>query len=71
MYEVQKQILYEIEKLNIDCTINILDVVEVVNVILGFNDLARSVEWLDKNFPELETKKRLERLNIDWRKEND
>ena len=57
--------------MNIDGIINILDVIEVVNIILGSDDLARTVEWLEKSFPELETKKRLERLNIDWRKEND
>ena len=57
--------------MNEDDIINILDVIEVVNIILGFNDIARSVEWLENNFPELETKKRLERLNIDWRKKND
>ena len=57
--------------MNVDGIINILDVVEVVNIILGSDDLARTIEWLDNNFPELETKKRLERLNIDWRKKND
>ena len=57
--------------MNVDCIINILDVVEVVNIILGSNDLARTVEWLEKSFPELETKKRLEKLNIDWRLKND
>ncbi len=54
--------------MNSDGILNVLDVIEVVNIILGSNDLARTVEWLDKNFPELETKKRLERLNIDWKK---
>ena len=53
--------------MNVDGIINILDVIEVVNVILGLN-FEDSVEWLDKNFPELETKKRLEKLNINWRK---
>ena len=54
--------------MNVDGILNILDVIEVVNIILGSDDLARTVEWLDKNFPELETKERLERLNIDWKK---
>ena len=54
--------------MNVDGILNILDVIEVVNIILGSNDLARTVEWLEKSFPELETKKRLERLNIDWKK---
>ena len=57
--------------MNEDNIINILDVIEVVNIILGSDDLARTVEWLEKSFPELETKKRLERLNIDWRKKHD
>ena len=48
--------------MNVDGILNILDVIEVVNIILGSNDLARTVEWLEKNFPELETKKRLEKL---------
>jgi hypothetical protein len=48
--------------MNVDGIINILDVIEVVNIILGSDDLARTVKWLEKNFPELETKKRLEKL---------
>ena len=56
---------------NEDGVVDILDVIAVVNVILGSNDLARTIEWLEKSFPELETKKRLERLNIDWRKKHD
>ena len=57
--------------INQDSILNILDIIEIVNIVLGSDDLARTVEWLDNNFPELETKKRLERLNIDWRKKND
>ena len=57
--------------MNVDGILNILDVIEVVNIILGSNDLARTVEWLDKNFPELQVKERLNKLNIDWEKKND
>ena len=44
--------------MNVVGILNILDVIEVVNIILGSNDLARTVEWLVKSIPELETKKR-------------
>ena len=54
--------------MNVDGILNILDVKEVVNIILGSNDLARTVEWLEKNFPELQVKERLNKLNIDWKK---
>ena len=57
--------------MNQDGILNILDIIEIVNIVLGSNDLARTVEWLDNNFPELETKQRLERLNIDWRRKSD
>ena len=52
--------------ISLDGVLDILDIVVLVAEVLG-TTFAESVEWLDKNFPELETKKRLERLNIDWK----
>ena len=57
--------------INQDSILNILDIIEIVNIVLGSNDLARTVEWLDNNFPELKTKERLQKLNIDWRRKSD
>jgi hypothetical protein len=48
--------------MNQDGVINILDVILVVNEVLG-TSFAQSVQWLEKNFPELETKERLSKLN--------
>ena len=48
--------------MNQDGIINILDVILVVNEVLG-TTFAQSVEWLEKNFPELKTKERLSKLN--------
>ena len=56
--------------MNVDGIINILDVIAVVNVILGL-DLPDTVEWLERSFPELQVKERLNKLNIDWKKKND
>ena len=53
--------------MNVDGIINILDVIAVVNVILGL-DLPDTVEWLERSFPELQVKERLNKLNIDWKK---
>ena len=41
--------------------INILDVIQLVSYILGttFNE---SIEWLEQNFPELNTRERLNKL---------
>ena len=50
--------------MNQDSILNILDIIEIVNIVLGSNDLARTVKWLDKNFPELQTKERLEKLTF-------
>ena len=62
---------YIVSDINQDSILNILDIIEIVNIVLGSNDLARTVKWLDKNFPELQTKERLEKLNIDWRRKSD
>jgi len=51
-----------VSDMNQDGTVNILDVVLVVNEILG-TTFAQSVQWLEKNFPELKTKERLSKLN--------
>ena len=42
--------------------LNILDVIQLVSQILG-TTFAESVEWLEENFPELNTKERLSKLN--------
>ena len=47
---------------NQDSIINILDVITLVGEILGTN-FAQSVQWLEKEFPQLEVKKRLEELD--------
>ena len=47
---------------NVDGIINILDVIQVVQQILG-TTFAESVEWLEENFPQLNTKERLSKLN--------
>ena len=48
--------------MNQDGILNILDVITLVGEILG-TTFAQSVEWLEENFPELETKERLSKLN--------
>tara|TARA_R100001129_G_scaffold16157_1_gene10622 strand:+ start:373 stop:969 length:597 start_codon:yes stop_codon:yes gene_type:complete len=47
---------------NVDGIINILDVIQVVQQILG-TTFAESVEWLEENFPQLNTKERLSKLD--------
>jgi len=47
---------------NQDGTINILDVILVVGEILG-TTFTQSVQWLEENFPQLNTKERLGKLN--------
>ena len=47
---------------NVDGIINILDVIQIVQQILG-TTFAESVEWLEKNFPQLNTRERLSKLN--------
>ena len=48
--------------INQDGILNILDVIQLVSEILG-TTFAESVEWLEENFPELNTKERLNKLN--------
>ena len=48
--------------MNQDGILNILDVITLVGEILG-TTFAQSVEWLEKEFPELKTKERLSKLN--------
>ena len=47
---------------NQDSIINILDVIQLVNEILG-TTFSQSVQWLEENFPQLNTKERLSNLN--------
>ena len=42
--------------------INILDVIQLVGEILGLN-FTQSVQWLEENFPELNTMERLSKLD--------
>ena len=48
--------------MNQDSIVNILDVILVVNEILG-TTFGQSVQWLEKEFPQLEVKKRLSELD--------
>ena len=48
--------------MNQDGIINIVDIILIVNEVLG-TTFSQSVQWLEENFPELETKKRLSELN--------
>ena len=48
--------------MNQDGIVNIVDIILLVNDILG-TTFSESVEWLEENFPELETKERLSKLN--------
>jgi hypothetical protein len=47
---------------NQDGIINILDVITLVSEILG-TTFGQSVQWLEKEFPQLEVKKKLSELN--------
>jgi len=47
--------------MNQDGIVNILDVIQLVGEILG-TTFAESVEWLEKNYPQLKTKERLNKL---------
>ena len=47
---------------NQDGIINILDVISLVGEILGTN-FTQSVQWLEENFPQLNTKERLSKLD--------
>tara|TARA_Y100000996_G_scaffold209230_1_gene164222 strand:- start:115 stop:552 length:438 start_codon:yes stop_codon:yes gene_type:complete len=48
--------------MNQDNIINILDVIQLVGEILG-TTFSQSVIWLEENFPQLNTKERLSKLN--------
>ena len=48
--------------MNQDGILNILDVIQLVSEILG-TSFSQSVEWLEENFPQLNTKERLSKLN--------
>ena len=48
--------------MNQDGILNILDVIQLVSEILG-TSFTQSVEWLEENFPQLNTKERLSKLN--------
>ena len=48
--------------MNQDGIVNILDVIIIVNEVLG-TTFRESVEWLKENFPELKTKERLSKLD--------
>jgi len=59
--------------MNQDSIVNILDVILLVNEILG-TTFSQSVQWLEENFPQLNTKERLSKLNklenfAKWREE--
>ena len=47
---------------NQDNVINILDVIQLVSYILG-TSFTQSVEWLEQEFPQLQVKDRLSKLN--------
>ena len=48
--------------MNQDGIINIVDIILVVNDILG-TSFRESVEWLKENFPQLDVEKRLQELD--------
>ena len=48
--------------MNQDGVLNILDVIQLVGEILGLN-FSQSVNWLEENFPQLNTKERLSKLD--------
>ena len=48
--------------MNYDGVINIVDIILVVNEVLG-TTFVQSVQWLEKNFPELNVRERLGKLN--------
>ena len=48
--------------MNQDGILNILDVISLVSEILG-TTFSQSVQWLEENFPSLETKERLSKLD--------
>jgi len=48
---------------NEDGTLNVLDVIVLINWILGL-DFNSTVIWLEEHFPELEVERRLQELNM-------
>ena len=48
--------------MNQDTIVNVLDVILLVNEILG-TSFAQSVQWLENNFPTFKVKERLDNLN--------
>ena len=48
--------------MNQDGVLNILDVIQLVGAILE-TTFTQSVQWLEENFPELNTRERLSKLN--------
>ena len=48
--------------MNYDGVINIVDIILIVNEVLG-TTFAQSVQWLEENFPELNVRERLSKLN--------
>ena len=47
--------------MNQDGIINIVDIILIVNEVLG-TTFSQSVQWLEENFPQLEVRERLQRL---------
>ena len=54
--------MYTAADVNEDGVINVLDVIGLVSEILG-TTFSQSVIWLEENFPQLNTKERLSKLN--------
>ena len=48
--------------MNQDGILNILDVIQLVSEILG-TTFSQSVQWLEQNYPQLEVRDRLSKLN--------
>ena len=48
--------------MNQDGLLNIVDIILIVNEVLG-TTFAQSVQWLEENFPELNVRERLSKLN--------
>ena len=49
---------------NEDGELNVVDIVNIVSMVLD-TTFSQSVEWLEVNFPQLETKVRLKNLNME------
>ena len=57
---------FSVSDINNDGILNILDIIQVVGQILG-TSFAQSVQWLEENFPQLNTKERLKELGYEYR----